>query len=132
MPVNVLIVDDSPTARHIIAYHLRDAGCKVVGEAENAADALALVRELKPDIVTLDLMMPVKDGFDSKALVRIIKKEAPATKIIVVSIISYESVQREFKDEGVFAYVVKPFNEFAMRTIKLKLKRAFPELAGIK
>ncbi len=132
MPVTVLIVDDSRTARHVIGYHLRNAGCKIVGEAESAMDALAMVRELKPDLVTLDLMMPVKGDIDSKALVRIIKKEAPATRVIIVSVIPYDAVQREFKDEGVFAYVVKPFNEFAMRTIKLKLKRAFPELAGIK
>ena len=87
MSVPALVVDDSAAARQIITYHLRQAGCTIVGEAANAADALKLMRELRPNIVSLDLMMPVKDDLDSLALVRAIKKEAPQTAILVVSVI---------------------------------------------
>lgn len=132
MAVSALVVDDSAAARQIIGYHLGQAGCAIVGEAANASTALKLFRELKPDIVTLDLMMPVKEDIDSLALVRAIKKEAPETAIIVVSVIPSEKVRQDFIDEGVFAYVVKPFNDFALRNIGFKLKRAFPELGAMK
>jgi two-component system chemotaxis response regulator CheY len=132
MPITVLIVDDSAASRQVIAYHLRQAGCAIAGEASTAADALALTRELHPNIVSLDLMMPVKDGLDSMALVRAIKKETPQTAFIVVSVISSEKMRRDFIQEGVFAYVVKPFNDFAMRAIAVKLRRTFPELGHVK
>jgi|SRR5579885_1380799 len=128
MPVSALVVDDSAAARQIIAYHLGHAGCTIVGEAGDASDALRLFRELKPNIVTLDLMMPVREGVDSLALVRMIKKEAPHTAIVVISVIPSEKVRQDFIDEGVFAYLVKPFNDYALKAIGLKLRRAFPEL----
>jgi two-component system chemotaxis response regulator CheY len=132
MSVPALVVDDSAAARQIITYHLRQAGCTIVGEAANAADALKLMRELRPNIVSLDLMMPVKDDLDSLALVRAIKKEAPQTAILVVSVIPTEKIRRDFLEDGVFAYIVKPFNDFALDAIRLKLRRAFPELASVK
>jgi two-component system, chemotaxis family, chemotaxis protein CheY len=132
MSVTALIVDDSAAARQIIGYHLRQAGCSIVGEAANAADALKLFRELKPNIVSLDLMMPNKDNLDSLGLVRAMKKEAPEIAVIVVSVIPFEKMRQSFIDEGVFAYVVKPFNDFALGTIRVKLRRTFPELAAIK
>ncbi len=130
MAVTALVVDDSAAARQIIGYHLRQAGCTVVGEAANAADALAVFRQHRPNIVSLDLVMPVKEELDSLALVRAIKKEAPDTAIIVVSVIPSEKVRRDFMEEGVFSYVIKPFNDFALDNIRLKLRRTFPELAA--
>ena len=132
MPVTALVVDDSAAARQIIGYHLRQAGCTIVGEAANAADALKLERELKPNIVSLDLIMPTKDDLDSLALVRKIKKEAPDLAIIVVSVMPSEKIRHDYIDEGVFAYIVKPFNDYALDTIRLKLRRTFPELAAVK
>jgi two-component system chemotaxis response regulator CheY len=130
MAVTALIVDDSSAARQIIGYHLRQAGCTISGEAASAADALQLFHELKPEIVSLDLVMPVKDGLDSLALVRTIKKEAPEVAIIVVSVIPSEQTRRDFIEEGVFAYIVKPFNDYALEAIRVKLRRTFPELAA--
>ncbi|HEY2106571.1 MAG TPA: response regulator [Candidatus Binataceae bacterium] len=130
MAVTALVVDDSAAARQIITYHLRQAGCMIAGEAANAADAIKLMRDLRPNIICLDLMMPVRDNFDSLALVRAIKKEASKTAIIVVSVIPSEKIRREFLEEGVFAYIVKPFNDYALDAIRLKLRRAFPELAA--
>jgi CheY-like chemotaxis protein len=132
MSVTALVVDDSAAARQIISYHLRQAGCTIVGGAANAADALTLLRELRPNILSLDLMMPVKNNLDSLALVRAIKREAPQTAIIVVSVIPSEKIRRDFIEEGVFAYIIKPFNDFALDSIRLKLRRAFPELAAVR
>jgi two-component system, chemotaxis family, chemotaxis protein CheY len=132
MPVTALVVDDSAAARQVIGYHLRQAGCTIVGEAANAADALKLMRELKPNIVSFDLIMPTRDGVDSLALVRAIKKEAPNVAIIVVSVIPSERIRHDYIAEGIFAYIVKPFNDYVLDTIRLKLRRTFPELAAVK
>ncbi len=132
MPVTALVVDDSAAARQVIGYHLRQAGCTIVGEAANAADALRLMRELKPNIVSLDLIMPTKEDIDSLTLVRTIKKEAPEVAIIVVSVIPSERIRHDYLAEGVFAYIVKPFNDYALDTIRLKLRRTFPALAAVK
>jgi two-component system, chemotaxis family, chemotaxis protein CheY len=54
MPVRALIVDDSPFARRIIRHHLTKFGCKVLGEAESAAQALKMFETLKPELVTVE------------------------------------------------------------------------------
>ncbi len=71
MSVTALVVDDSAAASQMIGYHLHQPGCTTIGEAlANATDALKRLRELKLNIVSLDLMIPIKDDFDSLALVR--------------------------------------------------------------
>lgn len=129
MPVNTLIVDDSNMVSQIIRYHLEEIGCSVVGVARNAAEALRLFRELSPKLITLDLMMPKVEGMDAMMLLRTVKKEAPDTVVIVASIIPFQKTQDDFRQEGVLAYVVKPFNQYSFEPAKIKLMRAFPELA---
>jgi CheY-like chemotaxis protein len=129
MAVTAMVIDDSAAARQIISYHLSQIGCKIIGEAANAADAVKLCGQLKPNIITLDLMMPTKDNIDSVAAVRAIKKEVPDTAIIVVSVVPFEKTKQNLKDEGVMDYVIKPFNAYTLANIRLKLERAFPELA---
>jgi two-component system chemotaxis response regulator CheY len=128
MAARALIIDDSPFARKIIRHHLTKLGCIVVGEAENAARGLKMFRELKADIVTLDVMMPEVDGFNSMAAFRQMRREAPATQIIIVSVIPFEKTRETFLDEGAIAYVVKPFNQYSFKAVQQKLVRLFPEL----
>ena len=82
MTVSALIIDDSPFARKIIRHHLTKLGFKVVGEAETAAQGLKLFRELKPKLVTLDVMMPERDGIDSLAALRTMRNEAPDLAVV--------------------------------------------------
>lgn len=129
MAAHALIIDDSPFARKIIRHHLTKLGCIVVGEAENAAQGLKMFRELKADIVTLDVMMPEIDGFSSLAAFRQMRREAPGAQIIIVSVIPFEKTRETFLDEGAIAYVVKPFNQYSFKAVQQKLVRLFPELA---
>jgi two-component system chemotaxis response regulator CheY len=128
MAVTALIIDDSKIAREIIRYHFREIGCLVVGEAPNAVEGLQLFRTLKPDIVTIDLMMPIKDDADSMATVRTMKGEKPDAIIVIVSVLAFEKVRQSFFNEGVLDYIVKPFNDFSFKPTRIKLMRAFPEL----
>lgn len=129
MAIRALIIDDSPFARKIIRHHLVKFGCKVVGEAETAAQGLKLFRELKPDLVTLDVMMPELEGIESLAAFRLMRREAPERQIVVVSVLPFEKTQETFLREGALAYVVKPFNQFSFEPVRQKLVRIFPAAA---
>jgi two-component system, chemotaxis family, chemotaxis protein CheY len=130
MVAHALIIDDSPFARKVIRHHLAKFGCVIAGEAENAAQGLKMFRTLKPEIITLDVMMPEIDGLDSMAAFRLMRHEAPDAQIIVVSVIPFEKTRETFLDEGAIAYVVKPFNQYSFKPVQQKLVRLFPELAG--
>jgi two-component system chemotaxis response regulator CheY len=93
MSVRALIVDDSPVVRRVIRYHVAIYGVRGIDEAENAFQALSLFRENKPNLTTLDLMMPESKGVGSRELFDAIKKEAPDTAILIVSAIPYEKVR---------------------------------------
>jgi len=123
-----MIIDDSPSARKIISHHLVKLGFRVVGEAENAADGLRLFRELKPKLVTLDVMMPEREGVSSLAAFRTMRQEDPDVVVVAVSAIPFEKTRDTFLNEGAAAYVIKPLNQFSFEPVRLKLHRIFPAL----
>jgi two-component system, chemotaxis family, chemotaxis protein CheY len=127
VPVPALIIDDSPFARKIIRHHLVKLGFKVVGEAETAAHGLKLFRELRPGLVTLDVMMPEREGVTSLIAFRAIRKEAPDSAVVVVSSVPFEKTRETFLEEGALAYLIKPFGQFSFEPVRQKLLRIFPE-----
>ena len=128
MSVRVLIVDDSPYARKIIQHHLGKVGCTVVGEAENGVQALEMFRRLKPQLVSLDVMMPVVDNLDSLTVFQTMRKEDPQVAILVVSAVPFEKTQDSFIQAGAVSYIVKPFNKFTFEKARVRLARVFPEM----
>ncbi|MGH9198941.1 MAG: response regulator [Acidimicrobiia bacterium] len=63
LPLRVLIVDDAPSMRFLLATNLSlDRDCRLVGQAENGAEALEMVERFEPDLVVMDIQMPVMDG----------------------------------------------------------------------
>ncbi len=129
MAVGVLIIDDSPTARKIIRHHLERMGCTVLGEADNGALGLRLFRELQPQLVTLDLIMPTVENVDSNVAFEAMRKEDPSAAILVVSAIPFEKIRENMLEEGALGYIIKPFNKFSFEQVRPRLLRAFPELA---
>lgn len=127
MPVPALIIDDSPFARKIIRHHLVKLGFKVVGEAETASQGLKLFRELRPGLVTLDVMMPEREGVTSLSVFRAMRKEAPESAVVVVSAVPFEKTRETFLHEGALAYLIKPFGQFSFEPVRQKLLRMFPE-----
>jgi len=130
--VDALIVDDSPIVRKIIRHHLTKFGCKVVGEAETAAQAVKLFGEFKPELVTLDILMPEVEGYDAMRAFREMKRISPdvAVAVVVVSAVPFEKVRDSFLKEGALGYIVKPFNQFSFDPIRRKLVRMFREFAA--
>jgi two-component system, chemotaxis family, chemotaxis protein CheY len=125
--ISALIIDDSPFARKILRHHLTKLGFKVVGEAETAAQGLKLFRDLKPKLVTLDVMMPEREGIGSLEALQTMRKEAPdIAVVVVVSAVPFEKTRDTFLKEGAVAYVMKPFNQFSFEPVRQKLQRIFP------
>ena len=101
----ILIVDDHPLVREGLVTILRPvAGYEVVGQAENARSALKMVKELKPDLVLLDLTLPDKSGFE---LAREIRSMLPKTRIMIVSMHSKVDYIVKAFQAGATGFMVK-------------------------
>ncbi|HYA34822.1 MAG TPA: response regulator [Candidatus Binataceae bacterium] len=126
MAVNTLIVDDSVAFRSLLSKRLERIGCTILAEAGNARQALDLFHAIKPDLVTMDLMMPDEPSFTSRELFQTIRAESPKTAIIVISVQSKVANAATFLSEGAAAYLEKSFINFD--EVRKKLESLFPEL----
>ncbi len=103
--IKILIVDDQAAVRKGLKMQLSlEADLLVVGEAENGSQALEMVPSMKPDVIILDLEMPVLDGLRTLEKLR---KEYPDIGVIMLSIHDYVDDQLSSKIEGASAFVVK-------------------------
>jgi two-component system chemotaxis response regulator CheY len=102
----VLIVDDIAFVRKTLKQILTSHGYKVVGEAENGIDAIELYESTRPDLVTMDLVMPNMNGV---AATRAILKNDPDAKIVILSGMMQENLVSEAIMAGAKDYIVKPF-----------------------
>jgi len=102
----VLIADDASFMRNSLKYIVESSGHTVIGMAKEGQEALDLYLKYKPDVVTLDLLMPGKDGF--WALQKIIEADSQA-RVIMVSAVGNEDKQQEAHKIGAAGYIRKPF-----------------------
>ena len=123
--VTALIIDDSPVARRVIRHHLTKFGCKVVGEADSAAQGLRVFNEFHPELVTMDIMMPTVDGVDALSGFRAMRQQSPEVAVIIVSSVPFDGTRDTFLKDGALAYLVKPFNQFSFEPVRQKLIRYF-------
>lgn len=93
-----LVIDDDIVIRQFIRFTLETAGWKV-NEAENAAEGLKKVRELHPQLVTLDLIMPNNTGLDALHLARLLNDEAPEITLLILSSAGSNQDVKEFADK---------------------------------
>ena len=106
MAVRVLITDDAAFMRATLRNLLEKEGFVVAGEAANGEEAVRLYQELKPDIVTMDITMPVMNGIDA---IKEIMKIDPNAKIIVCSAMGQKPMVIEALQAGAKDFLVKPF-----------------------
>jgi two-component system chemotaxis response regulator CheY len=112
----VLIVDDAAFMRMSLMMLLKNNDFEIVGEAENGQIAIEKYLQLKPDIVTMDITMPVMDGIQATKEIMKYDREA---KIIVVSAMGQEPYVKEAVVAGAKGFIVKPFKEeFVLKTLK--------------
>lgn len=105
--LRLVIADDEPIIRLDLRKMLEDLGYDVVGEAGDGARAVETARNLKPDVVILDIKMPEMDGIDAA---KIITEEKIAPVLLLTAYSQIDLVSRA-KEAGVYSYLVKPFKE---------------------
>jgi len=108
MALRVMVVDDALFMRNMLKDIFVRAGDDVVAEAENGEIALELYQELKPDLVTMDIVMPKKSGIE--ALQDIMALDASAC-VVMVSALGQDSLVLEAVESGAKDFIVKPFKE---------------------
>jgi len=107
MTAGVLIADDSEFMRNLLREIL-DAEYEVLGEAENGVEAVDLVEETDPDVVMMDIVMPIRDGIEATAE---IKDRTPDTVVIMCTSVGQEAKMREAVKAGADGYITKPFQK---------------------
>ncbi len=108
MTKRILIVDDSFYMRTMLKNMLTDAGYEVVGEAANGQQALEMAADTKPDLITLDVILPDNTGLD---VLKSLRDVAPDSKVVMCSAVGQEVIVTEAIENGAMAYIVKPFSE---------------------
>jgi two-component system chemotaxis response regulator CheY len=102
----VLVVDDAVFMRKVVSDALAKGGHEIVGEASNGNEAVEQWQSLKPDVTTLDITMPEKDGL--AALKEIVALD-PGARVIMCSALGQESKVLESIKAGAKDFIVKPF-----------------------
>ncbi len=108
MPRKLLVVDDALIIRELIKDAAVAAGWTIAGEATDGRMGVERFKELRPDAVTLDLVMPEYDGLYG---LRGIMAVDPEAKVVVVSALDQKSVLKEAFKVGAFDFIVKPFDK---------------------
>lgn len=104
-PISVLVVDDHPILREGVAAVLqRQDDMRLVGEAENGAEAVERFRALKPDVVLMDLQMPGLTGLEA---IQAIRAEAPNARIVVLTTYDGDAQAFQAMKAGAAAYLLK-------------------------
>jgi two-component system chemotaxis response regulator CheY len=102
----VLVCDDAVFMRTMVSDILSQAGFTVVGEAENGKQAVEKYQQLKPDLVTMDIIMPEMGGIEA---VKKITQMDPGARILMCSAMGQQSLVQEALQAGARDFVVKPF-----------------------
>lgn len=101
----ILIVDDSLVMRKNLSLILKNDGHEVVGEAANGRQGVTMYKDLKPDLVTMDISMPLMSGVE--AVAKIIEED-PQAKIVMISAVNQKKMVFNALNSGAKHYVVKP------------------------
>jgi two-component system chemotaxis response regulator CheY len=103
----ILVVDDAIFMRKMITEILEENGMEVVGEADTGSGAVERFKELKPDLVTMDIIMPEMNGIDA---VREIMAMDSNAKIVMCSALGQQALVQEALAAGAKDFLIKPFN----------------------
>ena len=124
MTGRMLIVDDALIMRKRIRDIAVEAGWEIAGEAADGEEALELYDRVRPDLVTLDIVMPKMDGVT--ALKRVMASD-PAANVVMISAIDQREKLAECIDNGAVDFIVKPFDADRLRAM---LSRRLQDLGG--
>lgn len=107
-PYKILIVDDSPIIHKVIRRVLEPQGFEICACGNNGKEGVELYKNHRPDLVTMDITMPIKDGIE--AGIEILEYDSKA-KIIMLSSMGDDTIVEEAKKVGMKHFATKPFND---------------------
>ena len=120
----ILIVDDAIFMRKMLSDILVKDGHEIAGEAENPKEAINLYKKIKPDVVTMDIIMPEIDGIDANKAIKEIISFDPNARILMVSAMGQQETVVEAIQAGAKDFIVKPFQPSNVTSaVKRLLKR---------
>lgn len=125
--LRILLADDEALIRLDLREMLTEAGHEIVGEAANGQEAVQLAQELHPDIVIMDVKMPVMDGLTAAQQIT----EAEIAPVLLLTAYSQQDIVARATEAGVIAYLVKPVREqqlFPAVEVAVSRFRAWQEL----
>jgi two-component system chemotaxis response regulator CheY len=126
MAKTVLIVDDIAFVRKTLSDLFMQANYQVVGEATNGIEAVNLYTTLRPDIVTMDMVMPQMSGIEATRKILKLDKNA---KIVIISAMGQENLVMEAIHVGAKDYILKPFNSSdVLKTVERILEQSTESL----
>lgn len=126
-PSRVLVAEDDSLIRMDLVEMLKEEGYDVVGEAPNGQVAVELTESLRPDLVIMDIKMPVRDGIDAATEIAE-KRLAP---VVMLTAFSQRDFIEKARDAGAMAYLVKPFSKADLTpAIEVAVSR-YRELAAL-
>jgi len=105
----IMVVDDAEFMRQMLGKILGNEGFQICGEASNAKEAVEKYKELKPDLVTMDIVMPMMEELDGIGAVKEIINFDPNAKILIISVMAQQSLMVEAIQAGAKDFVTKPF-----------------------
>ena len=114
----LLVVDDAVFMRKLIRGVAAEAGWEVVGEAANGLEAIEMYDRLRPDLVTMDLVMPEMGGLEA---LRQIRAEDPNARVVVVTALDQKQALMDSIREGAIDFIVKPFERQRVLNLLAKL-----------
>ena len=119
--IRTVIVDDEPLARSNLSVLLRlDREIEIVSECESGAEAVAVIRNAKPDLVFLDVQMPECDGFD---VLELLGNDLPPA---VVFVTAYDQYALQAFEAGALDYILKPFDNDRFERALVRAKQRIP------
>lgn len=120
MTKRVLVVDDAMIMRMRIKDIAKEAGWEIAGEAVNGEEAVLRYKELRPDLITMDIVMPKMDGV---CALRQLKQECPEARVVMVSAVDQKEKLTECIRLGVVDFIVKPFDKVRLKSFFEKYGR---------
>jgi two-component system chemotaxis response regulator CheY len=105
----ILLVDDSPIIHRLLRKTLESNGYEVCGDAKNGREGVEMYKSLKPDLVFMDITMPIMDGLEAAKL---IKELDPQARIIMLSAMGDDEIVGQAKELGIDIFLKKPFDDY--------------------
>lgn len=109
MGKKVLLVDDSPVIHILLRKVLEKNAFTVCGDAKNGKEGVEMYKEMAPDVVFMDITMPIMDGLDAA---KAIKQFNPKARIIMLSAMGDDEIVNQAREIGITIFLKKPFDDY--------------------